>query len=115
MIPDRLSCTTQVSKADSSSSAAGDQTRNPSSPRQPTPTEERKRKGGTTNAGTTADSDSPSLGVHGHFVQNLSPSSQDRGIPSKLQSPLQQSRHPAEQRATALVARPAFSRSAHSG
>ncbi|OWM70301.1 hypothetical protein CDL15_Pgr027202 [Punica granatum] len=47
MIPDRLSYTTQVSKVDSSSSIAGNQARNPSSSRQLTPIEGRKRKRGT--------------------------------------------------------------------
>ncbi|PKI53750.1 hypothetical protein CRG98_025880 [Punica granatum] len=42
-ILDPLSCTTQLSKADSSSSTAGDQARNLSSSRQPTPTEGRKK------------------------------------------------------------------------
>ncbi|PKI60094.1 hypothetical protein CRG98_019502 [Punica granatum] len=44
-IPDRLSCTTQLSKADSPSSTAGDQARNPSSSRKPTPIGGGKRKG----------------------------------------------------------------------
>ncbi|PKI57705.1 hypothetical protein CRG98_021895 [Punica granatum] len=48
-IPDQLSYRTQPSKADSSSSTAGDQARNPNSLKQPTPTEGRKRRGGTSH------------------------------------------------------------------
>ncbi|OWM69642.1 hypothetical protein CDL15_Pgr005042 [Punica granatum] len=44
-VPDRLSYRTQPSKADSSSSTAGNQARNPNSSRQPTPTEGWKRMG----------------------------------------------------------------------
>ncbi|PKI61295.1 hypothetical protein CRG98_018321 [Punica granatum] len=44
-IPDRLSYRAQPSKADSSSSTAGDQARNPNSSRQLTPIEGRKRRG----------------------------------------------------------------------
>ncbi|PKI36947.1 hypothetical protein CRG98_042648 [Punica granatum] len=46
------------------------------------------------------------LGYVGAPPQSSSPSSYDRGIPSELQSPLRQGRHPAEQRATIPTAWP---------
>ncbi|PKI36945.1 hypothetical protein CRG98_042646 [Punica granatum] len=51
------------------------------------------------------------LGYVGAPPQSSSLSSCDRGIPSELQSPLRQGRHPAEQRATIPTAWPTSGRS----
>ncbi|PKI57117.1 hypothetical protein CRG98_022488 [Punica granatum] len=70
-IPDRLYYRTQLSKADSSSSTAGDQARNPSSLRQPTPTEGRKRRGVLQAGRTTAYSDFRPLGIRRRSTTKL--------------------------------------------